>query len=60
LRRSLEERNRRMQIAYTHDRKSPVHRPIIGMVAAYWNKNDDSQVPPPKWWDGNGITKFNQ
>ncbi|ESW09169.1 hypothetical protein PHAVU_009G106000 [Phaseolus vulgaris] len=42
-----------MQIAYTHGRKSPVHRPIIGMVAAHWNKNEDSQVPPPKWWDVN-------
>ncbi|KAK7333722.1 hypothetical protein VNO80_30499 [Phaseolus coccineus] len=51
----LEERNRRMQIAYNHVRKSPVDRPIIGMVAAHWNENEDSQVPPPKWWDGNGI-----
>ncbi|XP_047177777.1 protein JASON [Vigna umbellata] len=51
----LEERNRRMQIAYNHVRKSPVDRPIIGMVAAHWNENEDSQAPPPKWWDGNGI-----
>ncbi|XP_027931047.1 protein JASON-like [Vigna unguiculata] len=51
----LEERNRRMQIAYNHVRKTPVDRPIIGMVAAHWNENEDSQAPPPKWWDGNGI-----
>ncbi|CAJ1964264.1 unnamed protein product [Sphenostylis stenocarpa] len=51
----LEERNRRMQIAYNHVRKAPVDRPIIGMVAAHWNENEDSEVPPPKWWDGNGI-----
>lgn len=51
----LEERNRRMQIAYNHIQKAPVDRPIIGMVAAHWNENQDSQVPPPKWWDGNGI-----
>lgn len=29
-------------------------RPIIGMVAAHWNENEPSQIPP-KWWDGNGI-----
>ncbi|TKY46761.1 JASON protein [Spatholobus suberectus] len=51
----LEERNKRMQIAYNQVRKTPAERPIIGMVAAHWNEDEDSQVPPPKWWDGNGI-----
>lgn len=51
----LEERNKRMQIAYNQIRKTPADRPIIGMVAAHWSEDEDSQVPPPKWWDGNGI-----
>lgn len=51
----LEERNKRMEIAYNQIRKTPVDRPIIGMVAAHWSEDEDSQVPPPKWWDGNGI-----
>ncbi|XP_061349690.1 protein JASON-like [Gastrolobium bilobum] len=51
----LEERNKRMEIAYTQIRKTPADRPIIGMVAAHWNEDEDSHVPPPKWWDGNGI-----
>lgn len=51
----LEERNKRMEIAYNQFRKTPADRPIIGMVAAHWNEDEDSQVPPPKWWDGNGI-----
>ncbi|CAA7034086.1 unnamed protein product [Microthlaspi erraticum] len=29
-------------------------RPIIGMVAAHWNEEEQSQISP-KWWDGNGI-----
>lgn len=29
-------------------------RPIIGMVAAHWNENEQSQISL-KWWDGNGI-----
>ncbi|KAG5094294.1 hypothetical protein AAZX31_18G106300 [Glycine max] len=51
----LEERNKRMQTAYNQVRKTPADRPIIGMVAAHWNEDEDSQAPPPKWWDGNGI-----
>ncbi|RDX91154.1 Protein JASON, partial [Mucuna pruriens] len=51
----LEERNKRMEIAYNQLRKTPAERPIIGMVAAHWTEDEDSQVPPPKWWDGNGI-----
>ncbi|XP_023640186.1 protein JASON isoform X2 [Capsella rubella] len=33
---------------------TPGDRPIIGMVAAHWNENKQSQISP-KWWDGNGI-----
>ncbi|KAL2322466.1 hypothetical protein Fmac_026845 [Flemingia macrophylla] len=51
----LEERKKRMEIGYNQIRKTTADRPIIGMVAAHWNEDDDSQVPPPKWWDGNGI-----
>ena len=51
----LEERNKRMEMANTQIRKTPADRPIIGMVAAHWNEDEDSHVPPPKWWDGNGI-----
>ncbi|KAK7304977.1 hypothetical protein VNO77_42874 [Canavalia gladiata] len=51
----LEERNKRMEIAYNQIHKTPAERPIIGMVAAHWNEEEDSQGPPPKWWDGNGI-----
>ncbi|MED6222140.1 hypothetical protein PIB30_061579 [Stylosanthes scabra] len=47
----LEERNKRMEMG----RKTPADRPIIGMVAAHWNEDEESDVPPPKWWDGNGI-----
>ncbi|OMP10104.1 hypothetical protein COLO4_04817 [Corchorus olitorius] len=34
--------------------RTPVDRPIIGMVAAHWNEDGSSQISP-KWWDGNGI-----
>lgn len=51
----LEERNKRMEIAYSQMRKTPADRPIIGMVAAHWSEDEDSHVPAPKWWDGNGI-----
>lgn len=34
--------------------KTPVDRPILGMVAAHWNA-DETVSSPPKWWDGNGI-----
>ncbi|XP_002530206.3 protein JASON isoform X2 [Ricinus communis] len=34
--------------------RTPMDRPIIGMVAAHWNENEPSQISP-KWWDGNGI-----
>lgn len=53
-----EERRKRMEAAYSqipHFRKTPADRPIIGMVAAHWNEDEESDVPPPKWWDGNGI-----
>ncbi|KAF5732512.1 hypothetical protein HS088_TW17G00039 [Tripterygium wilfordii] len=29
-------------------------RPIIGLVGAHWNENEQPQISP-KWWDGNGI-----
>ncbi|XP_020968975.1 protein JASON isoform X2 [Arachis ipaensis] len=51
----LEERNKRMEMANSHTRKAPSDRPIIGMVAAHWNEDEESHFPPPKWWDGNGI-----
>ncbi|KAF5754286.1 putative protein JASON [Helianthus annuus] len=36
--------------------KTPVDRPILGMVAAHWNADEVVDPPaPPKWWDGNGI-----
>ncbi|KAI3812317.1 hypothetical protein L1987_17024 [Smallanthus sonchifolius] len=34
--------------------RTPVDRPILGMVAAHWNA-DEVVESPPKWWDGNGI-----
>lgn len=34
--------------------KTPRDRPILGMVAAYWNEDETSKTLP-KWWDGNGI-----
>ncbi|XP_062105710.1 protein JASON isoform X2 [Humulus lupulus] len=34
--------------------RTPMDRPIIGMVAAHWNEDDPSRISP-KWWDGNGI-----
>ncbi|CAA6669883.1 unnamed protein product [Spirodela intermedia] len=34
--------------------KSPVDRPIIGMVAAHWNDDETTGISP-KLWDGNGI-----
>ncbi|KAM3746769.1 hypothetical protein ACB098_06G225900 [Castanea mollissima] len=33
---------------------TPGDRPIIGLVAAHWNDNEQSHISP-KWWDGNGI-----
>ncbi|KAJ0236058.1 Protein JASON [Hirschfeldia incana] len=33
---------------------TPGDRPIIGLVAAHWNENAQTEVSP-KWWDGNGI-----
>ncbi|XP_011100505.1 protein JASON isoform X1 [Sesamum indicum] len=35
-------------------RRTPADRPILGMVAAHWNDDEESHVSP-KWWDGNGI-----
>ena len=34
--------------------RTPMERPIIGMVAAHWNDDEPTRVSP-KWWDGNGI-----
>ncbi|XP_045824882.1 protein JASON isoform X1 [Trifolium pratense] len=50
----LEERRKKMEMGYYQVRKTPADRPIIGMVAAHWNEEENSDVPP-KWWDGNGI-----
>ncbi|CAH8354414.1 unnamed protein product [Eruca vesicaria subsp. sativa] len=33
---------------------TPGDRPIIGLVAAHWNENVQTEISP-KWWDGNGI-----
>ncbi|CAK8565472.1 unnamed protein product [Lathyrus sativus] len=49
----LEERRKKMEMAQI--RKTPADRPIIGMVAAHWHEEENSDAPPPKWWDGNGI-----
>ncbi|XP_073059501.1 protein JASON-like isoform X1 [Primulina eburnea] len=35
-------------------RKVSGDRPILGMVAAHWNDDENSRISP-KWWDGNGI-----
>jgi hypothetical protein len=51
----LEERRKKMEMGHYQVRKTPADRPIIGMVAAHWNEDENSDVPPPKWWDGNGI-----
>ncbi|XP_038683325.1 protein JASON-like isoform X2 [Tripterygium wilfordii] len=37
-----------------HFGRTPGDRPIIGLVAAHWNENEQPQISP-KWWDGNGI-----
>lgn len=37
-----------------HFGRTPVDRPIIGIVAAHWNDDEPSHISP-KWWDGNGI-----
>ncbi|KAI9114749.1 hypothetical protein K1719_014447 [Acacia pycnantha] len=53
-----EERRRRMEAAYSQippPRKTPADRPIIGIVAAHWNEEEESDIHPPRWWDGNGI-----
>ncbi|KAL8506901.1 hypothetical protein ACS0TY_017697 [Phlomoides rotata] len=34
--------------------KTPGDRPILGMVAAHWNDEEEARISP-KWWDGNGI-----
>ncbi|KAF8083145.1 hypothetical protein N665_0790s0008 [Sinapis alba] len=33
---------------------TPGDRPIIGLVAAHWNEDEQNEILP-KWWDGNGI-----
>ncbi|CAA7026402.1 unnamed protein product [Microthlaspi erraticum] len=33
---------------------TPGDRPIIGLVAAHWNEDEQTEISP-KWWDGNGI-----
>ncbi|CAA0808423.1 Unknown protein [Striga hermonthica] len=36
--------------------KTPGDRPILGMMAAHWNENEnETSQDSPKWWDGNGI-----
>ncbi|KAK9663897.1 hypothetical protein RND81_14G004900 [Saponaria officinalis] len=43
-------------IRKANPRKAPEDdRPIIGLVAAHWNEQEDTPHVPPKWWDGNGI-----
>ncbi|KAL2547761.1 Protein JASON [Forsythia ovata] len=37
-----------------HCGRTPGDRPILGMVAAHWNDEENSRISP-KWWDGNGI-----
>ncbi|CAA3031914.1 Hypothetical predicted protein [Olea europaea subsp. europaea] len=37
-----------------HCGRTPSDRPILGMVAAHWNDDENSRISP-KWWDGNGI-----
>ncbi|KAM1919911.1 hypothetical protein ACFX15_023791 [Malus domestica] len=37
-----------------HFGRTPVDRPIIGLVATHWNEDEHTRVSP-KWWDGNGI-----
>lgn len=34
--------------------KTPGDRPILGMVAAHWNDEEETRISP-KWWGGNGI-----
>ncbi|MED6179758.1 hypothetical protein PIB30_003973 [Stylosanthes scabra] len=51
------ERNKRVESAYSqipHFRKTPADRPILGVATAHF-ENQDSNICPPKWWDGNGI-----
>ncbi|CAN7139098.1 unnamed protein product [Brassica rapa subsp. narinosa] len=33
---------------------TPGDKPIIGLVAAHWDEDEETEVLP-KWWDGNGI-----
>ena len=52
-----EERNKRMETAYSqipHFHRTSADRPILGAVAAHF-EYEESQICPPKWWDGNGI-----
>ena len=33
---------------------TPGDKPIIGLVAAHWDEDEETEILP-KWWDGNGI-----
>ncbi|XP_016580353.2 protein JASON [Capsicum annuum] len=39
---------------HVHYGRTPGDRPILGLVAAHWKEDENSQISP-KWWDGNGI-----
>ncbi|KAJ1385343.1 hypothetical protein SESBI_41765 [Sesbania bispinosa] len=47
-------RNKGMETAYTQIPHS-ADRPIIGVVAAHGNEDENSHISPAKWWDVNGI-----
>ncbi|XP_052107822.1 protein JASON isoform X2 [Arachis duranensis] len=52
-----EKGNKRVESASSqipHFRKTSADRPILGVAAAHF-ENEDSNICPPKWWDGNGI-----
>ncbi|XVF31785.1 hypothetical protein REPUB_Repub17cG0022300 [Reevesia pubescens] len=54
---NIDDRDKNVQATSTkilHFGRTPVDRPIIGMVAAHWNEDESSHISP-KWWDGNGI-----
>ncbi|KAJ1387998.1 protein JASON-like [Sesbania bispinosa] len=50
----MEEGNKGMETAYTQIPHS-ADRPIIGVVAAHGNEDENSHISPAKWWDVNGI-----
>lgn len=42
-------------IQIPHLCKTPAEKPIIGMISANCNENEDPQILSPKFWGGNGI-----